>query len=426
MAPSLFSISLVLAAVVGPYLYNAINHHLTVFGVYRRADFVSSSEGIHAIEDTMQCEDIHYYAPGNVIFAACEDSILPRFAWFPPLGHFDKLPDTTGSIHIIDPQTLKSHRLKFENFPGPFVTHGIDVIQDPGRSDAVYIFAVNHLANPEYVSALSANPSTATEPDIPKARSQIEIFHHVLKSSSARHVRSVRHKLVKTPNDLYAASPNSFYVTNDHYYRHGRLRQVEDMVPWLKWTNVVHVQVDRLTGVSGDAEAGVGASVALPSLWAANGLGHGPKDEVLVTSVLGGTMKRTVPVGDGRTLSVNEEISVDSTIDNPSYYEDPYATADDDASGYVLGGLRRAIDMIKTARDPEATEAVIVWYIRKKQGTKEWEKKVIFEDDGSNIRSSSAALLVPIDPATTGGVKEAWLFVTGFISPNSIAVKVQL
>ncbi|KAL4962238.1 serum paraoxonase/arylesterase family protein [Aspergillus stella-maris] len=424
MAISVFSLTLVALAVVGPYFYNAINHHLTVLGVHRSPDFVSSGEGIHKIEDTMQCEDIHYYSPGNVIFAACEDSILPRFAWFPPLGHFDKLPDTTGSIHIIGPQTLKSHRLKFENFAGPFVTHGIDVITDPEKSDAVYIFAVNHLANPEYVSALTADPSTET--DIPKARSQVEIFHHVLKSNSVRHVRSVQHELVKTPNDLYAASPNSFYVTNDHYYKHGRLRQVEDMVPWLKWTNVIHVQVDRLTGVSGDASAGVNATVALPNLWAANGLGHGPNDEILVSSVLGGTTKRTVPSADGRTLSVKGEIAVDSTIDNPSYFADPYATADDDASGYVFGGLRRAIDMMKTASDPEATEAVIVWYVRKKAGSQEWETKVLFEDDGSNIRSSSAALLVPVDPATTGGVKEAWLFVTGFISPESIAIKVQL
>ncbi|KAL4951968.1 hypothetical protein BDW69DRAFT_185872 [Aspergillus filifer] len=405
MAISVFSLTLVALAVVGPYFYNAINHHLTVLGVHRSADFVSSGEGIHKIEDTMQCEDIHYYPPGNVIFAACEDSVLPRFAWFPPLGHFDKLPDTTGSIHIIDPQTLKSHRLKFENFAGPFVTHGVDVITDPEKADAVYIFAVNHLANPEYVSALTADPSADT--DIPKARSQVEIFHHVL-------------------NLTPFGTPTSFYVTNDHYYRHGRLRQVENMVPWLKWTNVIHVQVDRLTGVSGDASAGVNATVALPDLWAANGLGHGPNDEILVSSVLGGTTKRTVPSADGRALSVKDEIPVDSAIDNPSYYADPYATADDDASGYVLGGLRRVIDLMKTGSDPEATEAVIVWYVRRKPGSQEWETKVLFEDDGSNIRSCSAALLVPIDPATTGGVKEAWLFVTGFISPESVAIKVQL
>lgn len=313
-------------------------------------------------------------------------------------------------------KTLKSSRLAFENFPGSFVTHGIDVVQDPDRSDAVYIFAVNHLGNPEY------QPDT----DIHKARSQIEVFHHVLKTSTVRHVRSVRHPLVKAPNDLYATGPYSFYVTNDHYYLGGYMRLVENFVPWIKWTNVVHVQLDRLT--ASDEIAGVNATVALPNLWAANGLGHGKSDEeILVTSVLGGTMWRTQASNDhSRTLSIRDDISVDSIIDNPSYYEDPYRTVDDDASGYVLAGLRRAIDLPKTHHDPTATEGVIVWYIRRSKDGTGWEKRVIFEDDGSSIRSASAAVLVPINPAKGATQKEAWLFVTGFVSNNVIAVKVQL
>ncbi|KAL4924682.1 serum paraoxonase/arylesterase family protein [Aspergillus undulatus] len=426
MVISLFSVSLVVATVIGPLFYNAITHQLTVLGIYRSVTFASSSQGIHIIHDTQQCEDIHYYAPGNLLFAACEDSIQPRFEWFPPLGHLDKQPETIGSIHTIDAHTLRSTRLQFTNFYGPLVTHGIDVIPDPERvaGDAVYIFAVNHLGNPEY--------DPISDPEAPKTRSQIEIFHHVLGTNSVRHVRSVRHELIKTPNDLYAASPHEFYVTNDHYYRSGWGRKVEDLVPWVRWTDVVHVQIDQPAGTTGDETVGVNATIALPNLWAANGLGHGQSsEEILVTSVLGGYMKRTTPAAGsgtgGRTLTVHDQISVDSAIDNPSYYEDPYKTAEDDASGYVLAGLRRVIDLPKTAGDPNATEGVIVWHVRRsREKAKEgWEKKVIFEDDGSNIRSSSAAVLVPIQPKA-GGLKEAWLFVTGFISSSAIAVKMQL
>lgn len=104
MAISMFSLFLVLVAAAGPLLYNAVRHHLTVLGVYRSPTFVSSNQDIHKIPDTLQCEDIHYYTPGKLIFAACEDSVLPRFQWFPPLDHLDKPPETPGSIHIIDPQ----------------------------------------------------------------------------------------------------------------------------------------------------------------------------------------------------------------------------------------------------------------------------------------------------------------------------------
>ncbi|KAL4861502.1 hypothetical protein BDV12DRAFT_64860 [Aspergillus spectabilis] len=418
MANSLFSLLFILVAALGPLLYSAINRELTVIGVYRSPILTSSSQETHAIPDTLQCEDLHYYAPGNLIFAACEDSILPRFRWFPPLGHLDGPPETTGSIHIIDPQTLTSSCLTFEKFPGPFVTHGIDVIQDPDRADAVYIFAVNHLGNPEY------DPATNT----PKARSQVEIFHHVLKTKTVRHVRSVRHPLVVTPNDLYAASPYSFYATNDHYYRDGFMRRFEDLALVTKWTNLVHVRFDHSS--TDDGRAGVNATVALPNLRAANGLGHGrTTEEIVVASVLGGRIWRAkVDDADTGTLSIQDEIQLDSTLDNPSYYEDPYRTADDDASGYVLAGLRRAIDLPKTARDPEAKEGVIVWYVRWDKELKGWEKRVVFEDDGSRIRSASAAVMVPVDPGkgSRKGVKEAWLFVTGFISNNVVAVKVTL
>ncbi|KAL3446772.1 serum paraoxonase/arylesterase family protein [Aspergillus insuetus] len=409
MAHSVLTLFVTLLAVLASVLYSPVQRVLTVFGVYRNASLTSSAQNIFTIPDTLQCEDVHYYAPGNILFAACEDSVLQRFQWFPPLVMLDGPADSTGSIHVIDPQTLVTSRLTFENFQGPFITHGIDVIQDPDQPDAVYIFAVNHLANPDYT------PNTGT----PKARSQIEIFRHVLGTSTTRHVRSVRHPLVTTPNDIYAINPNSFYVTNDHYYREGLMRQLEAL-PFSKWTDVLHVQLGQLTAI--DATTGVNTTVALPKLHGCNGLGRGrvPED-VIVASVTGGVIWRTRANEDNpRTLSILEEITVDSAIDNPSHYDDPYKTGDNDASGYVLAGLRRAIDLPKTHTDPNATEGVIVWHVREDGST-----RVIFEDDGTNIRSASAAVLVPIEPAK-GGLKEARLFVTGFLSNSMVALKVQL
>ncbi|KAL5334181.1 hypothetical protein BJX70DRAFT_402829 [Aspergillus crustosus] len=415
MAIPRLSLFLVLVAAFGPLVYNAVRRELTVLGVYRTPAATASSQEIYKIPDTLQCEDLHYYAPGNVIFTACEDSIIPRFRWFPPLVHLDGPPETTGSIHIIDPQTLQSTRLAFEKFAGPFVTHGIDVIQDPDRADAVYIFAVNHLGNPDQGPVLGT----------PKARSQVEVFHHVLKMNTVQHVRSVQHPLVATPNDLYAASPSSFYATNDHYYREGLMRQIEDLTLITKWTNVVHVQFDPST--PGDGALGVNATVALPNLRSANGLGHGRNaEEIIVASVLGGRIWLTKP-DDTSTgaLSIQGEILLDGSLDNPSYYEDPYRTDDDDMSGYVLAGLGRAIDLPKTHHDPEATESVIVWYAKWNEQQKAWEKKILFEDDGSKIRSASVAVMVPLEPGVDRK-KEALLFVSGFISNNVVAVKVAL
>lgn len=307
---------------------------------------------------------------------------------------------------------MKSSRLAFTDFDGPFVTHGIDVIEDPDQPDAVYIFAVNHLPNSAYFEA--------GEPEgVHKARSQVELFHHVLESQTVQHVRSIHHSLIETPNDIYAESPVSFYVTNDHFYRDGLMRLVEDVWPSAKWSSIIHVQLE-----SPSKEASVDASVALTGLWNNNGLGHGRTDkEMIISSAVGGELYVSSPQSN-HSIEIHATIPFDTVTDNPSYYADPYRTDEDDASGFVVAGISQAIYLPANAKDENATDASQVWYTRFLPATGEWEKKLLFEDDGMRIRTASAAVLVPVEPRD--GKKLAWLFVTGFMSESMIAVQVEL
>jgi hypothetical protein len=278
----------------------------------------------------------------------------------------------------------------------------------------VYIFAVNHHPDLGYMVS-GGSPVYVGE----KADSRIEIFRHVLGSSTARHVRTVQHPLIVTPNDIFATSPSSFYVTNDHYYREGNLRMLEEVYWGAKWTTTVHVNLPS----SEYAEV----SVALTGLQNNNGLGHGRKpDEVLIGCAAPGEMHIAQRQKD-KTLRLLETIRVDSTIDNPSYFADPFAASTgDDKSGFVLGGLSRAADLSKTCKDPNGTDGVMVWYVRPRPGAGGWEKKLLFQDDGTRIRSCSTAVLVAIDPAKEAGKRKAWLYVAGFIAKDVIAVKVDL
>lgn len=315
---------------------------------------------------------------------------------------------------------MKSKRLAFDGFKGPFVSHGIDVIEDPKQADAVYIVAVNHLPNPEYYEQ---EAEAAEAQNIPKARSQIEIFRHVLQSNKAQHVRSIRHPLIRTPNDVVADSPYSLYVTNDHFYREGTLRLIEDLWPSAKWSNIIHVQIDELK--STDALAGVQASVAHTGLWNNNGLGHGQSEqEVVISSAVGGELYIANKYDNNSTLSIHSTISFDTVTDNPSYYADPYRTDSDDASGYLVAGISQPVNLAENSKDPEAKDPCQAWYARR-AGDGKWEKKMLFEDDGSRLRTASAAVLVPIEPKEDGK-KRAWLFVTGFMSESMVAVQVEL
>lgn len=421
----------------GTFIY----HNAVVFGFLRTNPSSThvQQEDIRYIPDTVHCEDLHYHAPSKIIFTACEDHAETRFQWFPPLTNFDNssiLKTYHGSLHVIDPETKTSQRLTVDNFDGPFITHGIEVLTDPEQPNAVYIYAVNHLPNPEPVIAIHPPPA-----DVPKARSQIEVFHHVIGTTTATHLRSIWHPLIRTPNDLIATSPTSLYVTNDHFYRdHGIMRSIEDMYPKAAWTDVIYVQFSLeapSTLAETDAVAGVTATVALDKFHNANGLGHGRYDnEVAIASAASGVLSISELPALSRSTSnmitVLNRIEFDSTIDNPSYFSDPYAgTADGiDHSGFVVAGLGKAHTLAQTRRQPEAKDPVMVWFVKPvkqaETGETVWEKGLLFEDEGSRVRSASAAVLVAIDPEMEGGKRKAWLFVTGFVSSSVVAVKVDL
>lgn len=120
-------------------------------------------------------------------------------------------------------------------------------------------------------------------------------------------------------------------------------------------------------------------------------------------------------------LEITESIQVQSTIDNPSYFHDPYAKeTDGDASGYVLAGLARA------SAFPSKQDPVVVWLVQPSPDGGFGKKKKIFQDDGKKISTASTAVIVAVDPAKNGGRKQGWLFVTGPISLNAVVAKIDL
>jgi hypothetical protein len=279
--------------------------------------------------------------------------------------------------------------------------------------------AVNHLPNPAYYEL--------KDKKAPKARSKIEMFHHKVGSSEIEHLRSIWHPLIRTPNDIYIRDKRSFYVTNDHLYREGVMKLVEDIAygTVAPWTDLVHIEVSDLGAT--DDTAGINASVAIKGLHNNNGLARGKHDnEILIARASAGVLILATP-NPHPHLKVIESIQLPCTIDNPSYFKDPFAKESGrDASGYVLAGLARAAAF----PDPNGLDPVMVWLVQPKpsqnseneRSSKDrWSKKLIFQDDGKTIRSTATALLVAVNPAENDGRKQAWLYVTGPVA-NAIVV----
>lgn len=305
------------------------------------------------------------------------------------------------------------------------------MIDDPERPDgeAVYIFAVNHVPNRHHFDLHDKQAQ--------KSRSVIEVFHHVIGSKVAQHIRTVWHELITTPNDVVALSPTSLLVTNDHYYTEGHMRAVEDLYYGAEWSNTVHVTFSGAGKSTHDAD-GVQASVALDSLHNNNGIGRGNRpDQIVIVTAASGTVNfGNLVTSDGRVqIHINSTFEAESALDNPSYFADPYANSTFDASGYTQCGLARAGDLLKNIRDPDGKDGVMVWHVSEtsqgrhrsaedEQGT--WGARLLFEDDSSRIRTGSAAVLVAIDPAKENGSRKAWLYMTGFLSKNMVAAKIDL
>ncbi|MCJ1380675.1 hypothetical protein MMC17_003783 [Xylographa soralifera] len=430
MAPVTLPTFFVAIAAFAALLYNPIKLRAEVFGFTRSQVSIQNIHGedLKVIPNTVQCEDLHHHLPSGLLFAGCQGRPAERFSWFPAStkGNFrdpKAAADSQGGLFVIDPKTFASSRLTLEGFSGPFITHGIDIYSAPSSPDIVYVFAINHLPNPAYYDFPSPAPST------PKGRSQVEIFRHTIGTSTATHLRSVRDPLIRTPNDVYATSPTTFYITNDHFYREGALRDFENVAGQYlaAWSDIAHVSVDSLTNKD-DPSAAVTASVAYSGINNPNGLGHGrnESDILIVRAAPGVFIQATIDPSDpaGKKLRLLKSTQLPCTLDNPSYYTDPYASspgAADDASGYLLPGLTIAHTLGPNEANPRGIDPVSVWYIR---GDGE-EKRLLFQDDGLVIRSASAAVLVGIEPQV-GGKKQAWLWVTGFYAEGMVATKVDL
>ncbi|KAH7324855.1 serum paraoxonase/arylesterase family protein [Stachybotrys elegans] len=414
----------------------ALYERLAVLGTFRgpvNAPANASDGDVH-FRDAGFCEDLHHHARSKSLFTSCDEGFASRVAWFPGLMHYNdpvQALKAKGSIHVIDTETMSSRQLQFTNFDGPFITHGIDIIDDPEDSEAIYIMAVNHRPSREYLTSQAASGRGAA----PLLDARIEVFHHIIGSNEARHVRSVSHPLLTLPNDVLATSPTSFHVTIDHYYTYGIMRLIEDLFPRARWSYILHVDCSGVAAALPEADTECTATVALTGIQNNNGLGHGrTPDEILIGCAVSGRMYVGRLKELGGSIEIVDMVQYPANIDNPSYFHDPYANSTFDASGVLNVGLYKALTLPQTSADPEGKEGSMAWLLRPNSSTgsllgsslSSWETGLLFEDEGDRMRFASGGALVAIDPAKEAGQRKAWLFMAGALAPSVFAVKVDL
>lgn len=328
------------------------------------------------------------------------------------------------------------------------MTHGIDIIDDPANPSAIYIHAINHAPSPHATSSppgsLASPPGSLASPPGSLASlapedlvaSRIEIFHHILGSNSARHIRTIHHPLIRTPNDIYSIAPGDLLVTNDHRYRAGFLRTLEDLIshPLGPKSDVVRVTFPipiehgsqarnaQHAGLEDGLEGGVVARIVGSGLHNPNGLGHGPDGEILLVDAAGGVLcfgsLTSSDDPNPAVLILNRSVSFPSTIDNPS----PYTSLHNPSKkGILNAGLTAAHTLSTSARDPSGNDPSIIYYLPSDSSV----PRVLFKDEGGRLlRSASAAVCLDLEKEEEEG--GTWCFGTGFISEGIVGMRVVL
>uniref|UniRef100_A0A8C0P389 Paraoxonase 3 n=1 Tax=Canis lupus familiaris TaxID=9615 RepID=A0A8C0P389_CANLF len=159
---------------------------------------------------------------------------------YPGLPSF--APDEPGQIFLMDmnEQNPKVQALNISDGfdKASFNPHGISTFIDEDHT--VYLYVVNH----------------------PHMKSTVEKFKFEEQQRSLVHLKTIKHELLKSVNDIVVLGPEQFYATRDHYFTNFFLVLFE-MIMDLHWTYAVFYSPREVKVVAKGFSSANGITVSL-------------------------------------------------------------------------------------------------------------------------------------------------------------------
>ncbi|XP_068999120.1 serum paraoxonase/arylesterase 2-like [Embiotoca jacksoni] len=256
--------------------------------------------------------------------------------------------DVTGKIFILD---LQDPRMKPVELRMPwnfdlesFNPHGISLYTDPSDNTA-YLFVVNH----------------------PQYKSQVELFRFVEDELSLVHLKTIKHELLHSVNDIHAVGVDCFYATNDHYFATDFLKSLVEPFLAQPWGNVVYYSPKEV-------------KVASEGYYMANGINISPdKRHMYVVDILDHNVHVLERKKDNVLASV-KTVAVGSLCDN--------VEVDPETGDLWLGCHPNGWKVFMFDRnDPPGSEVIRIQNIHSDQPV----VTQVYADDGHVIIGSSVA-----------------------------------
>lgn len=181
------------------------------------------------------------------------------------------------------------------------------------------------------------------------------------------HRRTIKSPLFRHLNDLALVGPDQFYASNDHRYREGFMRQLEDYLG-LDATDLVYF-------------GGKEARVAAKGLTYANGVAVSPDGaHVYVAETTDNTIRTYARDAASGNLELLHIENVHSGVDNIDVAPD---------GSLFIGAHPKLFALLKHFKDPShPSPSEVIHLIPKDDG---WERKTVFMDDGRLFSAGSVA-----------------------------------
>ncbi|KAG9062768.1 Serum paraoxonase/arylesterase 2 [Linnemannia hyalina] len=279
-------VGVAIVAITVALTQNFIRNAVTDLGLFLGDIQPFNTAGCEVVPGGLEaCEDIHLHRESGLAFMTCGHAEM-RKEWFPPMAKMNASAADAAfqdKFVIYNVATGKYEEMELAGLPNGTdrVFHGLGIHE---RSPTeLTIFAVNHR----------------------RGGSVVEVLEYTVGDKVVQYKETIRHELIHTPNDILATGPRSFYVSNDHKYKDGAMREYEESLR-RPLSNVIYYSPES-------------THIAYDKVASANGITSNSDQSLIYLSAChGGALHILRPTPD-HTLVDQEYIKLDFYNDNPSY-----------------------------------------------------------------------------------------------------------